>query len=45
MLGQSFGGLCVFSYLSLAPTACARRSITGGVPGIGAPVDDVYRAT
>ena len=31
--------------LARARRACARRSITGGVPGIGTPVDDVYRAT
>ena len=45
MLGQSFGGLCVFSYLFLAPEGLREAFVTGGVPGIGVPVDDVYRAT
>jgi pimeloyl-ACP methyl ester carboxylesterase len=45
VLGQSFGGLCVFSYLSLAPEGLREAFVTGGVPGVGTPVDDVYRAT
>jgi pimeloyl-ACP methyl ester carboxylesterase len=45
VLGQSFGGLCVFSYLSLAPDGLREAFVTGGVPGIGVPIDDVYRAT
>ncbi|HET6546840.1 MAG TPA: alpha/beta fold hydrolase, partial [Solirubrobacter sp.] len=45
VLGQSFGGLCVFSYLSLAPGGLREALVTGGVPGIGVPVDEVYRAT
>ena len=45
MLGQSFGGLCVFTYLSLAPEGLREAFTTGGVPGIGTPIDDVYRAT
>jgi pimeloyl-ACP methyl ester carboxylesterase len=45
VLGQSFGGLCVFSYLSFAPEGLREAFITGGVPGIGVPIDDVYRAT
>jgi pimeloyl-ACP methyl ester carboxylesterase len=45
VLGQSFGGLCVFSYLSLAPDGLREALVTGGVPGIGVPVDEVYRAT
>ena len=45
MLGQSFGGLCVFSYLSFAPEGLREAFVTGGVPGIGVPIDDVYRAT
>ena len=45
VLGQSFGGLCVFSYLSFAPEGLREAFVTGGVPGIGVPVDDVYRAT
>jgi len=45
VLGQSFGGMCVFSYLSFAPDGLREALVTGGVPGIGTPVDDVYRAT
>jgi pimeloyl-ACP methyl ester carboxylesterase len=45
VLGQSFGGLCVFSYLSFAPEGLREAFVTGGVPGIGVGIDDVYRAT
>ena len=45
VLGQSFGGLCVFTYLSLAPEGLREAFTTGGVPGIGTPIDEVYRAT
>ena len=45
MLGQSYGGLCILTYLSFAPEGLREALITGGVPGIGVPVDDVYRAT
>ena len=45
VLGQSFGGLCVFTYLSLAPDGLREAFTTGGVPGIGTPIDEVYRAT
>ena len=45
VLGQSFGGCASFTYLSLAPDGLREAFITGGVPAIGAPVDDVYRAT
>jgi pimeloyl-ACP methyl ester carboxylesterase len=45
VLGQSFGGLCVFTYLSFAPDGLREAFVTGGVPGIGVPIDDVYRAT
>ncbi len=45
VLGQSFGGLCVFSYLSLAPDGLREAFVTGGTPGLGVAVDDVYRAT
>ena len=37
VLGQSFGGLCVFSYLSFAPDGLREAFVTGGVPGIGVP--------
>jgi pimeloyl-ACP methyl ester carboxylesterase len=45
VLGQSFGGLCVTTYLSLAPEGLREALITGGVPPLGPRIDDVYRAT
>jgi pimeloyl-ACP methyl ester carboxylesterase len=45
VLGQSFGGLCVTSYLSLAPEGLREAFITGGLPVLGPRIDDVYRAT
>ncbi len=44
-LGQSFGGFCSVSYLSLAPEGLREVLITGGLPGLDATADDVYRAT
>src|SRR5205085_9928067 len=45
VLGQSFGGFCTLTYLSIAPEGLREAFFTGGVPPIGRPVDDVYRAT
>ncbi len=45
VLGQSFGGLCAMTYLSLAPEGLREVLITGGVPPLGDAVEDVYRAT
>jgi pimeloyl-ACP methyl ester carboxylesterase len=45
LLGQSFGGLCATTYLSLAPEGLREAFITGGIPPLGRPIDDVYRAT
>jgi pimeloyl-ACP methyl ester carboxylesterase len=45
VLGQSFGGFCTVSYLSLAPEGLREAFITGGLPGLDATADDVYRAT
>jgi pimeloyl-ACP methyl ester carboxylesterase len=45
VLGQSFGGFCVTTYLSLAPASLREAFLTGGLPPLGRPVDDVYRAT
>jgi pimeloyl-ACP methyl ester carboxylesterase len=45
VLGQSFGGLCVTSYLSLAPEGLREAFITGGLPVLGPRIDDAYRAT
>ncbi len=45
VLGQSFGGFCATRYLSAAPSALREVLITGGVPPLDSPIDDVYRAT
>ena len=45
ILGQSFGGLCAVTYLSLAPEGLREAFIAGGLPPLGARIDDVYRAT
>ena len=45
ILGQSFGGFCVMTYLSLAPEALREAFVTGGLAPVGRPVDDIYRAT
>jgi len=45
VLGQSFGGFCAVSYLSLAPAGISEAFITGGLPGLSATADDVYRLT
>jgi len=45
VLGQSFGGFCVVTYLSFAPEGLREAFVTGGLPPIGRPTDDVYRAT
>lgn len=45
VLGQSFGGFCALRYLSAAPHALREVLFTGGLPPVGHPVDDVYRAT
>ena len=44
-LGQSFGGFCIWSYLSRAPHGLAAGYVTGGIPPMGTSVDDTYRAT
>jgi pimeloyl-ACP methyl ester carboxylesterase len=45
VLGQSFGGFCSMTYLSIAPDGLREAFITGGLAPIGRPVDDVYGAT
>ena len=44
-LGQSFGGFCTLTYLSFAPEGVAGSMITGGLPPLQGPADQVYRAT
>src|SRR3954447_8433094 len=45
VLGQSFGGFCVCTYLSPAPESLREAFVTGGIPPVARPTDDVYRAT
>ncbi|AZG73815.1 alpha/beta fold hydrolase [Shewanella livingstonensis] len=45
ILGQSFGGFCVLHYLSAAPEGLKEAYITGGIPSLTRPVDEVYQAT
>jgi len=44
VLGQSFGGMCAVTYLSYAADGLREVMITGGLPGLDATIDDVYRA-
>lgn len=44
-LGQSYGGFCITTYLSLAPTGLREAFITGGIPPIHQTADQVYEAT
>jgi pimeloyl-ACP methyl ester carboxylesterase len=43
VLGQSFGGFCAVTYLSLAPEGVQEAFITGGLPGLDVTADDIYR--
>ncbi len=45
VLGQSFGGFCVTTYLSLAPDGLREAFITGGLPPLARDVDEIYSAT
>ena len=45
LLGQSYGGFCITTYLSLAPDALDAVLITGGLPPLVGDPDAVYRAT
>ncbi|WP_406203940.1 alpha/beta hydrolase [Kitasatospora sp. NBC_01560] len=44
VLGQSFGGFCTLTYLSIAPEGLHEAFITGGLAGLRSSADDVYRA-
>ncbi|MFD8752167.1 alpha/beta fold hydrolase [Kitasatospora sp. NPDC059577] len=44
VLGQSFGGFCTLTYLSVAPEGLTEAFITGGLAGLADSADDVYRA-
>lgn len=43
--GQSYGGFCTLTYLSLAPQSLERCLITGGLASLTAEAPTVYRAT
>ncbi|KAJ1885261.1 hypothetical protein LPJ66_010205, partial [Kickxella alabastrina] len=45
LLGQSFGGFCITTYLSLFPNSISKAFITGGVPPLVDSPDAVYQAT
>ncbi|KAJ2626848.1 hypothetical protein H4R22_004657 [Coemansia sp. RSA 1290] len=45
LLGQSFGGFCITTYLSMFPSSISRALITGGVPPLVDRPDPVYQAT
>ena len=45
VLGQSFGGMCVVTYLSLAPEGLREAFITAGIPALGPRIDEVYART
>lgn len=44
-LGQSYGGFITLTYLSLHPEGLRSCHVTGGIPGLDATADDVYRRT
>lgn len=45
ILGQSFGGFCLLTYLSRYPSSLDCGIFTCGLAPVGQHVDDVYRAT
>jgi len=45
VLGQSFGGFCVTTYLSLAPDRLREAFLTGGLPVLGPRIDELYAHT
>jgi pimeloyl-ACP methyl ester carboxylesterase len=45
ILGQSYGGFCAMRYLSASPEGLDAALVTGGIPSLTRPADDVYRAT
>jgi pimeloyl-ACP methyl ester carboxylesterase len=45
VLGQSFGGFCVVTYLSTFPGSLREAFVTGGLPPLDRPIDEVYAAT
>ena len=45
VFGQSYGGFCTLTYLSLAPHCMDRALITGGLPPLEGHPDRLYRRT
>ena len=45
VLGQSYGGFVITTYLSQAPQGLSEAFVTAGLPGLRTAADDVYRAT
>lgn len=45
VLGQSFGGFTSLHYLTVYPESLDAAIITGGLPPVGRPVDDIYAGT
>jgi pimeloyl-ACP methyl ester carboxylesterase len=45
VMGQSFGGFCVLTYMSFFPNVLREAFFTGGLPPVDRPTDDVYRRT
>lgn len=45
LLGQSYGGFCATTYLSIAPEGVREAYVTGGLPPLDRSADDIYRAT
>ncbi|GAA3029268.1 alpha/beta fold hydrolase [Kitasatospora albolonga] len=44
LLGQSYGGFCILTYLSIAPEGLREAFVTGGLAGLRSSAEDVYRA-
>lgn len=44
-LGQSYGGFLTLTYLSMAPEGLSACYVTGGLAGLTATADEVYRRT
>ncbi len=45
VLGQSYGGFCITTYMSIAPEGLREAIITGGLPPVFRTADEVYQAT
>ena len=45
LVGQSYGGFCITTYLSIAPEGVRQAFVTGGLPPLARTPDEVYRAT